>query len=170
MNSCLQSFHSATPAVYGGNRTDIAGCSLFGPLYFSFGCYIRGSVDQSHTRYIQCIYRAYIDQTTRRLQLFLFLLCKPDCPWLTFRRRKQITVVLRLNKSKGKAVPLQAWSCSQGSRKLRFPDFMTTAQDGGKVFRLTHRPPIPPGNATGTHFCQRAIVRSEGFYVNEKFQ
>jgi len=32
---------------------------------------------------------------------------------------------------KGKAVPLQAWSGPEGSRKLRFPDFMTTAQDGG---------------------------------------
>jgi hypothetical protein len=36
-------------------------------------------------------------------------------------------------KGKGKAVPLQAWSGPEGSRKLRFPDFMTTAQDGGKV-------------------------------------
>ena len=45
-----------------------------------------------------------------------------------------------------KAVPLQAWSDPEGSRKLRFPDFMTTAQDGGKVFSLTHRPPLPPGN------------------------
>ena len=34
---------------------------------------------------------------------------------------------------KGKAVPLQAWSGPEGSRKLRFPDFMTTVQDGGKV-------------------------------------
>jgi len=34
-----------------------------------------------------------------------------------------------------------------------FPDFMTTAQDGGKVVSLTHRPPLPPGNTTGTHFC-----------------
>jgi hypothetical protein len=33
--------------------------------------------------------------------------------------------------SKGKAVPLEAWSGPQGSRKLRFQDFMTTAQDGG---------------------------------------
>jgi len=33
---------------------------------------------------------------------------------------------------------------SQGSRKLRFPDFVTTAQDGGKVVTLTHRPPLPP--------------------------
>jgi len=38
--------------------------------------------------------------------------------------------------NKGKAVPLQAWSSPGGSRKLRFPDFMTTAQDGGKVVRL----------------------------------
>ena len=38
-------------------------------------------------------------------------------------------------------------------RKLRFPDFVTTAQDGGKVVSLTHRPPLPPGNAPGTHFC-----------------
>jgi len=53
---------------------------------------------------------------------------------------------------KGKAVPLQAWSGSEGSRKLRFPDFMTTAQDGGKVVSLTHRPPLPPGNTPGTHF------------------
>jgi len=53
----------------------------------------------------------------------------------------------------GKAVPLQAWSGPEGSRKLKFPDFMTTAQDGGKVVSLTHRPPLPPGNAPGTHFC-----------------
>ena len=32
-----------------------------------------------------------------------------------------------------KAVSLQAWSGPEGSRKLRFPDFMTTAQGGGKV-------------------------------------
>jgi hypothetical protein len=34
-----------------------------------------------------------------------------------------------------------------------FPDFMTTAQDGGKVVSLTQRPPLPPGNTPGTHFC-----------------
>jgi len=41
----------------------------------------------------------------------------------------------------GKSVPLQAWSGPEGSRKLRFSDFTTTAQDGGKVVSLTHRPP-----------------------------
>ena len=54
-------------------------------------------------------------------------------------------------KGKGKAVPLQARCGPEGSRKLRFPDFMTT-QDGGKVVSLTHRPPLPPGNTPGTHF------------------
>ena len=52
-------------------------------------------------------------------------------------------------KDKGKAVPLQAWRGPEGSRKLRFPDLMTTAQDGGKVVSLTHRLPSPPGNAPG---------------------
>ena len=52
-----------------------------------------------------------------------------------------------------KSVPLQALSGPEGSRKLRFPDFVTTAQDGGKVVSLTHWPSLPPGNAPGTHFC-----------------
>jgi hypothetical protein len=56
-------------------------------------------------------------------------------------------------KGKGKAVPLQAWSGPEGSRKLRFPYYMTMAQDGGKVVSLMHRPRLPPGNAPGTHFC-----------------
>ena len=32
---------------------------------------------------------------------------------------------------------------------------MTMAQDGGKVVSLMHRPPLPPGNSPGTHFCWR---------------
>jgi hypothetical protein len=54
---------------------------------------------------------------------------------------------------KGKAVPLQAWSGPEGSRKLKFPEFMTMAQDGGKVVSLTHQPHLLPGNAPGIHFC-----------------
>jgi len=38
--------------------------------------------------------------------------------------------------SKGKAVPLQAWTGPEGSRKLRFPDFMTTAHYGGRLSAL----------------------------------
>jgi hypothetical protein len=43
---------------------------------------------------------------------------------------------------KGKAVPLQAWTGPEGSRKLRFPDFVTTAQDGGIEFETL---PFPRG-------------------------
>ena len=61
--------------------------------------------------------------------------------------------VIGLTGEEGKAVPLQAWSGPEVSRKLWFPAFMTTAQDGGKVVSLTHRPPLPPGNIPGTHLC-----------------
>ena len=54
-------------------------------------------------------------------------------------RRIQLTV----SGGKGKAAPLQAWNGPDASRKLRFPDLMTTAQDSGKVVNLTHRPPLP---------------------------
>ena len=54
---------------------------------------------------------------------------------------------------KNKSDPLQAWSGPECSRKLRFPDFMTTAQEGGKFVSLTNRPHLPPGNSPGTHFC-----------------
>ena len=42
----------------------------------------------------------------------------------------------KLYSKKGKIVPLQAWSGTEGSRKLRFPDFVTTAQDGGRLSAL----------------------------------
>ena len=67
-----------------------------------------------------------------------------------------LLVIVQNNKRrkvKGKAVPLQAWSGPEGSRKLRFPDFMSTEQNGGKVVSLMHRPSLPPGNIPGTHFC-----------------
>jgi len=44
-------------------------------------------------------------------------------------------------------------SCTEGSRKLRFPDYVTMAQDGGKVVSHKHRPFLRPGNTPGTHFC-----------------
>jgi len=40
------------------------------------------------------------------------------------------------NKGKGKAVPLQARRGADGYRKLRFPDFVITAQDGGSLSAL----------------------------------
>ena len=36
----------------------------------------------------------------------------------------------------GKSVPLQAWTGPEGSRKLRLPDFVTTAHDRGSLSAL----------------------------------
>jgi hypothetical protein len=69
---------------------------------------------------------------------------------------------------KGKSVPLQAWSGPELSRKLRFPDLMTTAQGGGKVVSLKHRPHLPPQEillvliSVSGWVDPRAIVWSEG--------
>jgi hypothetical protein len=54
---------------------------------------------------------------------------------------------------KFKAVPLQAWRGPEGSRKLRFPDFMTTAQDDGRSSALRTGRLYPPEYTPGTHFC-----------------
>jgi len=62
-------------------------------------------------------------------------------------------MVYHTSKGKGKAVPLQACSGPEFSRKLTLPDYMTTAQDGGKVVSPTHRPPLPQENTPGTRIC-----------------
>jgi len=56
----------------------------------------------------------------------------------SIRRAWRRLIWLRIGdgKGKGKAVPLHAWTDPKGSRKLRFPDFMTTAQDGGRLSAL----------------------------------
>jgi len=93
-----------------------------------------------------------------QLQSYLLLL-------LLFRSSKIFRILWYISKfllasprkGKSKSVPLQAWSGPEGSRKLRFPDYMTTAQDGGKVVSLTHRPTLPSGSAPGTHFFSTLI-------------
>jgi len=47
------------------------------------------------------------------------------------KQNSHLSSKLQMIYIKGKSVPLQAWSGPEGSRKLKFPDFMTTAQDGG---------------------------------------
>ena len=64
----------------------------------------------------------------------------------------------------GKSSPVTGPRCPQGSRNLRFPDYMTMAQDGGKVVSLMHRLPLPPGNTPGTHLCWR-LSRPQGHSV-----
>jgi hypothetical protein len=79
-----------------------------------------------------------------------------DMRHLTTGIRSEKCVVRRFRRCANviecEAVPLQAWSGPEGSRKVRFPDIMKMAQDGGKGVSLTHRPPLPPGNTPGTHF------------------
>jgi len=92
----------------------------------------------------------YIINIINIIFIFFFVKCLPgdDLKWP--KRVRRITTCLYI---KGKSAPLQAWSGPECSRKLRLPDFMTTAQDSGKVVSLTHRPPLTPGNAPGIHFC-----------------
>jgi len=43
-----------------------------------------------------------------------------------------------------KISPVTGPRCPEGSRKLRFPDYVTVAQDGGKFFNLTRRSLLSP--------------------------
>jgi len=50
---------------------------------------------------------------------------------------------LLLKKEKGKAIPWQAWTGPEGSRRLRLPISRQSAHEYGKVVSPTHRPPLP---------------------------
>ena len=45
-------------------------------------------------------------------------------------------IILNSVKGKGEAIPLQALTGPQCSRKLRLPDFVTKVQDGGRLSAL----------------------------------
>ena len=73
-----------------------------------------------------------------------------------------------LRYSKGKAVPLQAWSGPEDSRKLRFQDYMTTAHRMVVKLSALRTGRLYPQEislvliSVGGCVDPRAIVRSEG--------
>ena len=74
---------------------------------------------------------------------------------MTYQPYKNTTTKNRQNqqtnykgKGKGKANPLQTWTGPEGSQISQ-----QSAHEGGKFVSPTHRPPLPPGNIPGTHFC-----------------
>ena len=76
-------------------------------------------------------------------------------------------------KGKGTSVPLQGWTGPEGSRKLTFPDFVTTAQGGDRLSALRTGCLYPQEILLVLIYVRssvdtRAIVRSEVFYANEK--
>ena len=46
---------------------------------------------------------------------------------------------------KGKVIPITGLCGPEGSGRLRLQITRHSAQEGGKVVTLTHRPPLPPG-------------------------
>jgi len=59
--------------------------------------------------------------------------CSDDTPnWQMLELLLEFLCLLSSTEGKGKTFPLQARRGPEGSRKLRFPYFMTTAQDAGR--------------------------------------
>ena len=91
-----------------------------------------------------------------------FIHAIPTVVWTIYDMVWTLQIPLNTNiRIKGKSVPLQARSGPEGSRKLKFPDFVTIAQDGGRLSALRTGCFLPPGNTPGTHFCQR-LSRPQG--------
>jgi len=83
-----------------------------------------------------------------------------------------IYLFIDINNGKGKAAPLQAWTGPEGSRKLRLPDLVITAQDVGKVVSLMHRPLFTPRKYSWYSFLLEAesTAGPQCHRKDEKFQ
>ena len=145
--------------VRSADNTLLLGCAATGPAAPSGGCKQLNYEAQRQTdgrtdRHVRC--RVEEQKKVKKREAGDIF----DCGGKVYHFLRSFKVflacpsdVISKGKGKGEAVPLQAWSGPEGSRKLRFPDYVTMDQDGGKVVSLTHRPPLHPGNAPGTHFC-----------------
>ena len=71
-----------------------------------------------------------------------------------YENRNLLYIVPLMVKVKGKAIPLQAWTGPEGSRRLRLPNFK-----GSRHMKVVSLSALrtsrlyPPGNIPGTHFC-----------------
>jgi hypothetical protein len=63
------------------------------------------------------------------------------------------TILYFTVKCKGKAIPLQAWTGPEDSRRLGSQISRQLAHEVGKVVSSMYRPPLPPGNISVSHFC-----------------
>jgi len=62
--------------------------------------------------------------------------------------------IVKFNKCLTKGIgTITGLRCPEGSRKLRFPDYVTTVQDGGRLSALGTGRFLPSGYTLGTHFC-----------------
>jgi len=78
----------------------------------------------------------------------------PHCAQTSY---KTLSAFLVVGKSKGKALPVQAWTGPEGFRRLKISRKST--HEGGMIVSPTHRPPLP-----GTLFYQR-LSRHQGHSV-----
>jgi len=75
----------------------------------------------------------------------------------------------------GKSIRLQARRVPECSRKLRFPDYVTMADDVGRVVSLKHRALLTPRKYSWYSFLLEAESTPGPYcdrkdYVNEKYQ
>ena len=69
----------------------------------------------------------------------------------------EIETRLLESQSSKKKSPITGPRCPEGARTLRFPDYVTMAQDGGKVVSLTHRPLF----TAGKYFLYSFLLEAE---------
>jgi len=136
-------------------------------IFKSGSCKLERVFSQKHLYQLRCL-KTILDNYMFQSLLAIFRLSSRELKFVLYiycARSSSMYIV------KCKAVPLQACSGPEGSRKVRFSDFVTTTQNGGRLSALRTGRLYPWYSfLLKAESTPRAIVRSEGFYVNEKFQ